>query len=53
MSDLIIPMEEGYSGKAEILRQVILSEINSGRFDEMTIAEITGVLFGLAVQFSK
>jgi hypothetical protein len=51
--DRIVPMEEGCSGKAEILRQSILSVINDGEFDDMTIAEVTGVLFGLAVNYSK
>jgi hypothetical protein len=48
-----IPFEEGCTGKAELLRQALLGTINCGQFDDMTVAEITGVLFGLAVGFSK
>jgi hypothetical protein len=50
---MTIPFEEGYSGKAQLLHQALLETINCGQFDDMTVAEITGVLFGLAVLFSK
>jgi hypothetical protein len=53
MSDVIIPMEEGVSGKAHILHQRLVGVIWSEEFKDMTLAETLGTLFLVMLNISQ